>query len=215
MSKVIFQIYPHFIKRMQQFYIENEQVKNADIVFVGDSLIEMYDVTTLELPQFKIMNRGIVSDKSAGVLMSFDDRVLALNPKLVVMIIGSNDICDGYLMGQIKNNIEDIIIKLEEKNIPLILLTTLPPCYHKAPHVENIYPACRDINRMMELNRIIKEFGITHPLVTVVDTFSLYADQSLSLKAEETLDGVHLTPTAYQKMTTVLKPLIIKNMKGR
>ena len=103
MNKVIFQIYPHFIKKMEEFYLENEKKEKVDIVFVGDSMVELFDCSTLNLPEYTIYNRGIISDKSAGVLMSFDDRVLALSPKLVVMEIGSNDICDGYTLKQVKN----------------------------------------------------------------------------------------------------------------
>jgi len=97
----------------KKYYEENEKDSKADVVFVGDSLIEMYDLKTFEVP-FKMMNRGIVSDKSMGVLTSLQDRVLTLKPKLVILLIGSNDICDGYSLFQIKTNINDILIEFEK-----------------------------------------------------------------------------------------------------
>ncbi len=214
MNKVIFQIYPHFVKKMEQFYVENEKKEKVDIVFVGDSMIELFDCSTLNLPQYVIYNRGIISDKSAGVLMSFDDRVLALNPRLVVMEIGSNDVCDGYTLKQIQTNIEDIIQKLQKNNIPLILWTVLPPCYYDAPHVEPIYRECRDIEKMLALNEIIHSFANLYPNVYILDNYPLYADKNQSLKVEDTLDGIHLTPLAYQKLVPSLKTLILKVMEG-
>lgn len=211
MKKVIFQIYPHFIKRMQQFYEENEKDSKADVVFVGDSLIEMYDLKTFEVP-FKMMNRGIVSDKSMGVLTSLQDRVLTLKPKLVILLIGSNDICDGYSLFQIKTNINDILIEFEKNEITTILLNVLPPCYHKASHVDSIYPDCRDIVRIKELNNLLKDLSLQFKDVTLFDTFSLLADEFQSLAVEDTLDGVHLTSSAYQKITNQLKPLIIQKL---
>ena len=215
MNKVIFQIYPHFIKKMEEFYLENEKKEKVDIVFVGDSMIELFDCSTLNLPQYQIYNRRIISDKSAGVLLSFDDRVLALSPKLVVMEIGSNDICDGYTLKQIQTNLEDIIQKLKEKNIPLIILTTLPPCYYSAPHVDPIYRECRDIEKMEELNRIILSLNKDNPFVHVLDIFPIYADKNQSLRVEDTLDGIHLTPLAYQRMVEPLRQCILEVMKGQ
>lgn len=216
MEKVIFQLYKHFIDRMNEFYKENENVKESDIVFVGDSIIEMLDIKQLGLVDYKIYNRGIISDKSAGVLMSLDDRVLALKPKVVVMLIGSNDICDGYLIKQIKQNIEDIILKLRKENIELVLFTCLPPCYdYSASHVDPIYGNCRDILRMQELNKEIISFEKQYDNVNIIDAFNIYANKDLSLDSKDTLDGVHLTPVAYNKLFKELKPLLIKLMKGK
>ncbi len=214
MNKVIFQIYPHFINKMKEFYLENENIKKADIVFVGDSLTEMYDLSTLNIDKYNVVNRGIVSDKSAGVLISFDDRVLALNPKLVFMLIGSNDICDGYTINQIITNIENIINKLEEKNISLILSTVLPPCYHQGEHVDRAYPDCRDINRIEELNNRIFKLKEKYQNITIFDAYSILTDEHKSLKVDETLDGVHLTKSAYEKLTKEIKPLLIKVIEG-
>lgn len=215
MEKVIFQLYKHFIDRMNEFYQENETIQESDIVFVGDSIIEMLDVKQLQLPSYRIYNRGIISDKSAGVLMSFDDRVLALRPKVVVLLIGSNDICDGYLIKQIKQNIEDIILKLKKAKIQFVLLTCLPPCYdYSAKHVDPIYGNCRNILKMQELNQEIISFEKRYDHVHVVDAFHIYANEKLSLDSKDTLDGVHLTPMAYEKLFKVLKPLLIQLMKG-
>ena len=156
MEKVIYQAYPHFYKRMMEFVKENETVKSCDICFVGDSLTEMMDINGFA--NMHCVNRGIVSDKAAGILMTLEDRVIAINPKTVFMLIGSNDICDGYTIKQIENNIKDILTMLQKRlgKIRIIVSTILPPCYYKGEHVDMAYPNCRDILRIKALNEVIK-----------------------------------------------------------
>ena len=200
MEKVIYQAYPHFYNRMIEFVNENNTIKNCDVCFVGDSLTEMMDVSYFK--DLKCVNRGIVSDKSAGILMTLDDRVIKTNPKTIFMLIGSNDICDGYTIKQIENNIKDIIAYCKEKlaDVNFIISTVLPPCYYQANHVEQIYPDCRDILRIKALNEVILSLQDIKNNVKVFDGYSILADKNDSLELDDTLDGVHLTKKAYEKL---------------
>ena len=200
MEKVIYQAYPHFYNRMIEFVNENNTIKNCDVCFVGDSLTEMMDVSYFK--DLKCVNRGIVSDKSAGILMTLDDRVIKTNPKTIFMLIGSNDICDGYTIKQIENNIKDIIAYCKEKlpNVNFIISTVLPPCYYQANHVEQIYPECRDILRIKALNEVILSLQDIKNNVKVFDGYIILADKNDSLELDDTLDGVHLTKKAYEKL---------------
>ena len=186
-------------KRMMEFVKENETVKSCDICFVGDSLTEMMDVNNFN--NLNCVNRGIISDKSAGILMTLKDRVIDTKPKTIFLLIGSNDICDGYTIKQISDNITDIIkmCKEELKEVRIIVSTILPPCYYHDEHVEQIYPACRDILRIKALNEFIKSLS-SYDYVTVFDGYKVLADENDSLRSEDTLDGVHLTPLAYEKL---------------
>lgn len=206
MDKVIYQAYPHFYERMLKFV--NENVKECDVCFVGDSLTEMMDVS--DFTGLNCINRGIGSDKSAGILMTLQDRVIASNPKTVFLLIGSNDICDGYTIKQIENNIKDILVLLKEnlKNVKIIVSTVLPPCYYKASHVEDIYPACRDILRIKALNEVINSLKDEQNNINVFDAYSILVDKNDSLALEDTLDGVHLTTSAYKKLKEKIKEIL-------
>ena len=207
MKKVIYQAYPHFYKRMNQFVNENHSLDGCDICFVGDSLTEMMDVNNFN--NLHCVNRGIVSDKSAGILMTLKDRVIDTKPKKVFLLIGSNDICDGYTIKQISDNITDIIEMLIEeiKGVEIVVSTVLPPCYYQASHVDNIYPECRDILRIKALNEFIKTLS-SYEKVKVFDGYSILADKNDSLRLEDTLDGVHLTLSAYEKLKKELVKVI-------
>lgn len=194
MSKIIFQGYEHYYQRMLYFLQENKSIKTCDICFLGDSLTEMMDITNFN--GLFCVNRGIISDKSAGILMSLMDRVIAISPKKVFLLIGSNDICDGYDIAEIIGNINKIINMLKEnlKDVDIMVSTILPPCYYEASHVDPIYPNCRDILRIKELNNQILKLKD----VRIFDSFKVLADENDSLRAKDTLDGVHLTKDAYK-----------------
>lgn len=209
MYKLNFQIYPHFVKRMQAFYEENQKITECDIALLGDSLVEMMDVNLFHLPHLKIMNRGIVSDKTTGVLLSLDSRIQAIHPKCVYLQIGSNDICDGYLLKQIQQNEMEIIERMQHflPECKIIISTILPPCYYQADHVDAIYPNCRDIAKIKEMNQWILKLSQIYPNLQIFDAFTILADENDSLRLDDTLDGVHLTTKAYEKLINELKKL--------
>ena len=186
---------------------ENKTNDSCDICFLGDSIVEMMDVSDFNL---KCINRGIVSDKSQGVLMTLTDRVIAIHPKIVYLFIGSNDICDGYTLEQIINNIHDIVYMLKENlpNVRIIIATITPPCYYEAKHVENIYPACRDILKVKGLNELIRKMDNPKDNIQVFDLYKILADKNDSLSLDDTLDGIHLTQKAYDKLKENLKKIL-------
>ena len=69
----------------------------------GDSLTEGIDWREL-FPDVKILNRGIGGDTSAGVLNRLDE-VIGRHPKIVVLMIGANDLRMGVPVPQVAANI--------------------------------------------------------------------------------------------------------------
>ena len=208
MNRVIYQAYPHFYNKMNAFVEENKTIKSCDICFVGDSLTEMMNVKNFK--NLNCVNRGISSDKSAGILMTLDDRVIAINPKQIFLLIGSNDICDGYTIKEIEYNIRDIIAYCKEKlkDVRIVVSTVLPPCYYDGSHIDKAYPNCRDILRIKALNEIIKTLKDDKNNIDVFDAYSLLKDENDSLSLDDTLDGVHLTEKAYNKLKEKLSTIL-------
>ena len=208
MNRVIYQAYQHFYNKMNAFVEENKTIKSCDICFVGDSLTEMMNVKNFK--NLNCVNRGISSDKSAGILMTLDDRVIAINPKQIFLLIGSNDICDGYTIKEIEYNIKDIIAYCKEKlkDVRIVVSTVLPPCYYDGSHIDKAYPNCRDILRIKALNEIIKTLKDDKNNIDVFDAYSLLKDENDSLSLDDTLDGVHLTEKAYNKLKEKLSTIL-------
>ena len=56
----------HYNGRVNLFNEENKNVSDVDVVFLGDSLTEGYDVKTY-YPEYNVLNRGIGGDTTFGV----------------------------------------------------------------------------------------------------------------------------------------------------
>ena len=82
-------------------------------VMLGDSLTEGIDWREL-FPDVKILNRGIGGDTSAGVLNRLDE-VIGRHPKIVVLMIGANDLRMGVPVPQVAANIRSIVQTLGDK----------------------------------------------------------------------------------------------------
>ena len=63
------------------------------VVFLGDSITQGWgDDLGGVFPGVKVANRGISGDTTRGVLIRLKEDVLDLNPRAVVMLIGTNDL---------------------------------------------------------------------------------------------------------------------------
>ena len=72
-----------------------EQDQGA-LVFLGDSITQGWgDNMGNSFPGVKVANRGISGDTTRGVLIRLKEDVLSLNPKGVVILIGTNDLEEG------------------------------------------------------------------------------------------------------------------------
>lgn len=108
----------YYNEKVDQFKKENIMARNVDVVFLGDSLTDGCDVS-LYYPSYNALNRGIGGDTTFGVEKRLDVSVYDVNPKVVVMLIGANN------MHTMFDNYEDILISFKE-NIPntkIILLS--------------------------------------------------------------------------------------------
>ena len=86
--KMVFDI--HYNDRIALFNEENKHATNVDVVFLGDSLTEGYDVNTY-YSEYNVLNRGIGGDTTFGVEKRLKESVYDANPKVTAMLIGANN----------------------------------------------------------------------------------------------------------------------------
>ncbi|MGR5165432.1 GDSL-type esterase/lipase family protein [Vibrio owensii] len=94
-----------------------------DVVFLGDSITNAGRWSEL-FPFEKVANRGISGDTSEGILKRVD-QVIALNPARVYLMFGINDIARGTENTEIFSNYKNIISKLQNSGIKVIVQSTL------------------------------------------------------------------------------------------
>ena len=112
----------HYTDRCKLFEEENKTAQDVDVVFLGDSLTEGYDVKTF-YPEYNVLNRGIGGDTTFGVEERLEVSVYNAHPKVTTLLIGANNF-DSML-----DNYENILIDFKEKapemKVVLLSLTSM------------------------------------------------------------------------------------------
>ena len=124
-NNVEFLSFPMYKSRMSLF--EALPTAEAAVVFAGDSLTQRNQWQEF-FPDKTVVNRGIDSDRSIGVLKRLDNHIMALNPKKIFLMVGINDVNDGRDMDHILANYKAIItrIKSELPKTKLYIQSLLP-----------------------------------------------------------------------------------------
>ena len=145
-------------------------------------------------------NRGISGDTTRGVLIRMQGDVLALNPKGVVILIGTNDLEEKASPEVIAGNLKLIIAKLKKHNskMPIILCNTFPSSASKRRPAEQI----------KKINQLYFATVKGDSQVTVLDTWLLFADEKGDAKKDEFSDLLHPNKLGYAKWASALRPLL-------
>jgi lysophospholipase L1-like esterase len=190
-----------FFEFLQQYYKdksagfaeENKTLGEVDVAFIGDSLTDGYDLKTY-YPDMKVINRGIGGDTTHGVLARLDTSVIEPAPRVIVMMIGTNNLGDMF------TDYEEILIKLKSE-LPdtMVVILSIPPA--SGEYVER--------NGQIAINNVkIKSLAEKYDYV-YVDVFTpLFDFERNELRAEYTTDGIHFTPLGYEVITAEVKPVL-------
>ncbi|MCH4824216.1 SGNH/GDSL hydrolase family protein [Gramella lutea] len=195
-----------------KYYREANQeiVKNKNwpkVVFIGNSITEGWMNTH---PEFfiknKYLNRGIGGQTSPQMLLRFTADVLDLNPEVVVILAGTNDIAGNTGYASVKmicDNIKAMVMLAEQRNISVILSSVLPVFdYPWRPGLE-------PVSKIQELNSWLESYAKEHELV-YLDYFSSMSDDKKGMKRIYSEDGVHPNSEAYSVMETLVQEAIEK-----
>ncbi len=186
----------------------NASAQKSQTVFFGDSLTEFYDTDTA-FPSFVSYNRGISGDTTQGMLSRLDGNLLALEPSRVVFLGGANDLNHGITADEVIVNIREILTKIK---------TSLPDC---EIYVESLYPV-NPYTRPVYLNSvadrknedILKINAALAPLCEELDCsyiniHDLLTDKEGNLRAELTMDGLHVNEEGYRIVTSALNAYLL------
>lgn len=164
--------------------------RQADVVMIGDSLTDGAEWREM-FPDQLIVNRGIDSDTTDGVLARMDD-VLRLKPKLVFVMIGINDFADASRsVDAVFVTYRSIVSRLERGGTRVVVQSTLP-----CNEAKGVWKSCAAINdKIRQLNARLATLASRR--VSYVDLLPVLAAGS-GLRDEFTYDGVHLNGEGYR-----------------
>ena len=170
--------------------------KGRRVVFFGDSITELWRAADPELFSGETLNRGISGQTTAQMLGRFRHDVIALRPRVVHIMAGTNDLAGNTGPTEfpwIQANIRSMV-ELARANGIGVVLAAVPPAIHF-----NWRPSIRPVTQIEALNAWIKDYAAAEKL-GFVDYGVILGDGTGGMKAELSPDGVHPNPAAYSRM---------------
>ena len=186
----------------------NDRAKDKGaVVFLGDSITQGWGSLKKDFPDFKTANRGISGDVTRGVLFRLKEDVLDLDPKAVVLLIGTNDLEENGEPEVIAANVKLILAacKARHPQMPVIVCQVMPS------HASKKRPA----DKIQKINALMGDIVKADPLFVSCDTYSLFADANGDAKKEEFPDLLHPNATGYAKFAEALRPIFTKLHVGK
>ena len=197
--------------RYQKENIEYKE-KNAEppvAVFMGDSIIDMWS-NVIHKEFFKENNylgRALCGQVTIQMIARFRKDVLEFNPKVVVIMGGTNDIAEneGYTeLDDIAGNVINMAeLAAANKMVPVICSITPAGEYRWRKRIENVAQKIIDVNKM--LKDYCDKRGVIY-----LDYHSALADKDGAMPAEYSGDGVHPNLKCYKIMEPLTKAAVDK-----
>ncbi len=168
------------------------------VVFIGDSITDFWakDHASKFFPGKPYVGRGISGDSTDGMVMRFQQDVIALHPSAVVILGGTNDVIlperhIGFF--QTTRNITTMVTLAQRARIPVVLCSILP--VSRLPDSQQVVYS----KRIDALNEWIRRYALQEGL-PYVDYHSAMADQTGALKDGLSDDGIHPNDAGYDLM---------------
>lgn len=167
--------------------------KSIEIVMLGDSITGRGDWKKL-LENEHILNLGLDGDSTSGILKRLNP-ILEIEPKIVFLMAGINDLCISIPLEEVFENYKKILEILKTKKIKIVVQATL------ITQMQTVNKKVKAFNEMLEeyCNKEKIYFLTLNPL---------FSNKEGLLKEELTTDGLHLGQKAYKAWAYKLNKLL-------
>ena len=177
------------------------------VVFMGNSITEGWSTI---LPEFfkgkSYINRGISGQTTPQMLIRFRPDVIDLNPKVVIILAGINDIAENTGPSTVKM-ISDNIISMADlakiNGINVIISSILPA--KGFPWNPGINPP----PKISAVNKIIEQYAKENGMI-YLDYYSSMVDKNNALIESYGSDSVHPNKKGYKVMSALAEKAIFK-----
>jgi lysophospholipase L1-like esterase len=166
------------------------------VVFMGDSITDGWGRRYGKFfPGKPYIHRGISGQTTPQMLLRFRADVIALQPKAVVILAGTNDISANTgpsTMEMIEDNLESMTELAQAHGIKVVLSAVMPTCDYIRNQSDR-----RPNSKIIILNNWIRSYAAKHN-ATYLDYFTPMLDDQGALKKELTYDGLHPNDAGYE-----------------
>lgn len=188
-----------WIKRREGFRARSKQEEHS-VVFLGDSITQGWgDRFQGDFGELAVSNRGISGDTTRGMLLRLQQDVLDLDPTAIVMLMGTNDLEEAADPNTIAGNVRLILdaIHRHQEDLPVVLCNVFPSHESKK----------RSAAQIQEINRQVAKAVKGDSRITILDTWTLFANEQGDAKKEEFPDLLHPNRAGYLKWKSALIPI--------
>jgi lysophospholipase L1-like esterase len=177
------------------------------VVFFGDSITDMWKLEEY-FPGKPYINRGIGGQTTPQMLVRFRQDVIDLQPKVVVILAGTNDIAGNtgpMRLEDIQANYASLAELARAHGIHVVFSSVLP-VNNYTPRSQDLF-AQRSPEKILELNRWLKAYCAANGYV-YLDYFSAMVDDKGLLKRDLADDGLHPNVAGYKVMAPLAQTAI-------
>lgn len=160
------------------------------IVMFGNSLIENGKDWNQKLNRNDVKNSGRGGFTTSHFVWLLDDHVIKYQPKICILEGGVNDMGVGIPIERIKQNYQNMVDRLLEKNITPVLNGVF--YVNQESETENVAKA----GMIDEINTFLEQLAASKNIPYI--DLNPQLSENKRLKKEFTTDGVHLTEAAYK-----------------
>jgi lysophospholipase L1-like esterase len=175
------------------------------VVFLGDEITERWGQGGAKFfPGKPYLNRGITGQTTPQMLVRFRQDVIKLNPKVVVILAGTNDIASlnaPITQGMTAENIMSIVELAKANNIR-VALASLTPINDYSTKQSLVRP----FGKIIGINNWLKEYAAQSGSV-FLDYYSAMAE-GRNLKKELSADGLLPNDAGYAAMAPLAEAAI-------
>lgn len=200
--------------KLARFRHLNSYVRKGQIVFAGSSLMEQFPIyeflLDFQLP-YTIYNRGVGGFTTDEFYAALEDCVFALEPAHLFLNIGTNDLNGPeYRLSRLLDNYEKILQairgRLPATRLYLMAYYPVNPAVATIPHMQEIFRH-RTNARIREASEGVQALAARYG-ARFLDCNAGLTDADGNLKAEYTIEGMHMYANGYKPVLDALLPVL-------
>ena len=192
-------------EKLKRYQVLNSYVKKGQILFVGSSLMEQFPI--YEFIQnydinATIYNRGIGGYTTFEMIKALDTMVFDLKPSKIFINIGTNDLNDkDCSIDELVKRYEEILNKIIQR-LPNTMIYVMAYYPINSEHdfgnefMKQVL-MIRTNERIQAANKAIEEMS-NRLGIRFIDVNQNLKDDKGNLKAEYSVDGMHMYASGYQ-----------------
>lgn len=181
---------------------------NGKVVIIGDSIVDYWSQNANGFfPGKPYVNKGIGGETTSQIAKRFDRDVVGLNPSVVVLQGGINDMnasVSSATISRIEQNYSAMIDKAKARGIRVVVLSVFPVAFRQGGMTvftsrrAKVNAAVRTTNS--RLKSLAAKKGVIY-----LDLYSAISDPNGELADKYNSDNVHITYAAYDFMAPLVE----------